>query len=144
MCTAIQPLDEDCNVEVPTSESQHVSQQQILTSTATLWPTPVQTDDNSQPVKITNVPTNMVVVNTDHVSDDSSSNGSSSNSSSSNGDNDTTTDPTTDNTDISVPELKHECFVSIKKLDDRMIAKYRQKIADTKLLQSNLDSSMTL
>ena len=140
--TTIQPLDKDCNVRVPTSESQHVSQHQILTSTATLWPTPVQTHDNSQPAKVTNVPTNTVVINTNHVSDDSSSKGSSSNSSSSSSNDDD--DPTTDNTDISVPELRCECFVSIKILDDRTIAKYRQKIADMKLLQSNLDSLMTL
>ena len=47
---------------------------------------------------------------------------------------DTTTDPTTDNTDIGVLELKRECFVSVAKLGDKTIAKYIQKSADTKFL----------
>ena len=134
--TATQPPDKDHNKGVPTTGPEQLSQSQTVTTNANLLPALVQTNDNNQPVQVTNDPTSTVVVNTDHVSDDSGSSSSSSDSSSSssNSDIDTTTDPTTDNTDICVPELKCECFVSIKKLDDKIIAKYRQKSADTKVL----------
>ena len=143
--TATQPPDKDRNKGLATSESEQLSHSQIETMNTHSLPDLVQTNDNSQTVRVTNVPTSTVVVNTDHVSNGSASSSSSSDSSSnsSNSDNDTISDPTTD-TDISVPELKHECFVSVEKLDDRIIAKYSQKSADMKVLRSNPDSSMTL